>query len=41
MTYAARIGELEGRTYHGIEGVLSHNHGATWDWRHRYYFDRT
>ena len=23
MTFAARIGELEGRTYHGIEAVLT------------------
>ena len=36
MTYAARIGELDGRTYHGIEAVMSHDHGATWDWERRY-----
>ncbi|GAH40451.1 unnamed protein product, partial [marine sediment metagenome] len=36
MTYAARIGELEGRTYHGVEAVFSHDHGAHWDWRRRY-----
>ena len=36
MTYAARIGELEGRTYHGIEAVMSHDFGRTWDWEHRY-----
>jgi len=36
MTYASRIGELEGRTYHGIEAVMSHDHGETWDWAHRY-----
>ena len=36
MTFAARIGELEGRTYHGIEAVLSHDCGATWDWEQRY-----
>ncbi len=36
MTYASRIGELNGRTYHGIEAVMSHDHGKTWDWAHRY-----
>jgi len=36
MTYAARIGELEGRTYHGIEAVMSHDNGKTWDWERRY-----
>ena len=36
MTYAARVGELDGRVYHGIEAVLSHNNGQTWDWQHRY-----
>ncbi len=36
MTYAARIGELEGRSYHGIEAVVSHDNGATWDWEQRY-----
>ena len=36
MTYAARIGELEGRMYHGIEAVVSHDNGKTWDWEHRY-----
>ena len=36
MTYVARIGELEGRTSHGVEAVISHDHGVTWDWPHRY-----
>ena len=36
MTYAARIGELDGRTYHGVEAVFSHDNGASWDWKHRY-----
>lgn len=36
MTYAARIGELEGLPYHGIEAVLSRDNGKTWDWNHRY-----
>ena len=36
MTYIARIGELDGMTYHGTEAVLSRDHGRTWDWEHRY-----
>ncbi|MFH1007772.1 MAG: sialidase family protein [Candidatus Latescibacterota bacterium] len=36
MTYASRIGELEGMPYHGIEAVLSHDDGKTWDWNRRY-----
>ncbi len=36
MTYHGRIGELDGKTYHGIEGVLSHDHGQTWDWQNRF-----
>ena len=36
MTYAARIGELDGRLYRGFEAVFSHDHGKTWDWQHRY-----
>ena len=36
MTYAARIGELDEMTYHGVEAVLSRDNGATWDWKHRY-----
>ena len=36
MTYIARIGELDGMTYRGTEAVLSHDHGKTWDWEHRY-----
>ncbi len=36
MTYAARIGELDGLVYHGVEAVISRDHGETWDWDHRY-----
>ena len=36
LTYATRIGEPEGRVYHGIEAVLSHDHGKSWDWDHRF-----
>lgn len=36
MTYAARIGELDGRTYHGHEAVFSHDNGRSWDWERRY-----
>ena len=36
MTYAARIGELEGRTYHGHEAVFSYDNGRTWDWQRRF-----
>lgn len=36
MTYAARIGELDGRLYHGHEAVFSHDHGRTWDWARRF-----
>lgn len=36
MTYASRIGELEGMVFHGIEAVLSYDNGLTWDWDHRY-----
>jgi len=36
MTYAARLGELDGRLYHGHEAVFSHDHGKTWDWERRY-----
>ena len=36
MTFAARLGELDGRLYHGHEAVLSHDHGKTWDWKRRY-----
>ncbi len=40
MTYAVRIGELDGCVYHGIEAVISHDHGKTWDWANRYYLFR-
>jgi hypothetical protein len=36
MTYAARIGELDGMNYHGIEAVVSSDNGVTWDWEHRF-----
>lgn len=36
MTYAARMGELDDHLYHGIEAVLSHDHGKTWDWANRF-----
>ena len=36
MTYAARMGELDGEMYHGIEAVLSRDHGRTWDWDRRF-----
>jgi hypothetical protein len=36
MTYAARIGELDGMNYHGIEAVVSSDNGITWDWEHRF-----
>ena len=34
MTYAVRMGELDGEMYHGIEAVLSRDNGRTWDWDH-------
>ncbi|NKB70516.1 MAG: hypothetical protein GKR89_25890 [Candidatus Latescibacteria bacterium] len=36
MTYAVRMGELDGQIYHGIEAVLSRDHGKTWDWARRF-----
>ncbi len=36
LTYAARIGELDGQTYHGIEAMLSHDNGKSWDWQNRF-----
>jgi len=36
MTYAARMGELDDQLYHGIEAVLSRDHGKTWDWDNRF-----
>ena len=36
LTYAARMGELDGRIYHGIEAVVSRDHGKTWDWDRRF-----
>ena len=31
-----RLGELEGRLYHGHEAVISHDHGVSWDWGRRW-----
>ena len=36
MTYAVRLGELDGRNYHGHDAVLSHDNGRTWDWTRRF-----
>jgi len=36
MTYHSRIGELDGKTYHGVEAILSRDHGQTWDWQSRF-----
>ena len=36
MTYAVRMGELEGEMYHGVEAVLSRDCGRTWDWDRRF-----
>ena len=36
LTYAARMGELDRRIYHGIEAVVSRDHGKTWDWDRRF-----
>jgi len=36
LTYAARMGELDGEMYHGIEAVLSRDNGKTWDWDRRF-----
>ena len=36
LTYAARLGELDGHVYHGIEAVISRDHGRTWDWDKRF-----
>ena len=40
LTYAVRIGELDGEKYQGIEAVLSHDNGKTWDWQNRFYLFR-
>ena len=40
LTYAARMGELDGMVYHGIEAVISRDHGKTWNWAQRYYLYR-
>ena len=36
MTYAARMGEIDGHIYHGIEAVISDDHGKTWQWNKRF-----
>ena len=36
MTYATRMGELDGEMFHGIEAVLSRDNGRTWDWDNRF-----
>lgn len=36
LTYAVRTGELDGHVYHGIEAVLSHDNGKTWDWANKF-----
>lgn len=36
MTYAVRMGELDGQLYHGIEAVISRDHGQSWDWDNRF-----
>lgn len=36
LTYAVRMGELDGQIYHGVEAVLSRDHGKTWDWDNRF-----
>ena len=36
MTYAARMGEIDGVIYHGIEAVISNDHGKTWQWNKRF-----
>ena len=36
LTYAARMGELDGQIYHGIEAVVSRDNGRTWDWDKRF-----
>ena len=36
MTHAARVGELDGRIYGGVEAVVSDDNGRSWDWDTRY-----
>ena len=36
MTFASRLGEFDGRLYHGCEAVFSHDHGRTWEWERRF-----
>jgi len=36
LTYAVRMGDLDGFLYHGIEAVLSHDNGKTWGWDSRF-----
>ena len=36
MTYASRMGDIDGEMFHGVEAVLSHDNGQTWDWDNRF-----
>lgn len=36
LTYAVRMGQLDGKVSHGIECVVSHDQGETYDWNHKY-----
>jgi len=40
MTYLVRIGQLDGKVFHGIEAVISNDNGQNWDWDHRYIISR-
>ncbi len=40
MTYGVRVGQLDGQVFHGVEAVVSHDNGNTWDWNHRYIITR-
>ena len=41
MTYAARVGEIDGVLYHGHEAVISDDHGESFDWAQRYRLPHT
>ena len=41
MTYAARLGELDGRLYHGHEAVIRCDHGKTWSRERRFILFRS
>lgn len=40
MTYAVRVGQLDSYPQHGVEAVLSHDNGKSWDWEHRFIIAR-